>query len=426
MRVKKHLALLLAAVMAAGVLSGCNWWLDDDEDSSSSGSSSSSSQSTGGEDDKPDSEPEPVTYVVTAIIGEGGTMTIDGTTVNDGDSASFPEGAEITFIVTPNDGYRIDSVTAGGETLTGTNGSYTYTVNESCIIEVVFAEDLGYTVDSNGTYNVYSTEGFLAWAQAAQTKPDTNCTLTSKIDISGVTWNSFDYSGILNGNGYTLSGLSAPLFGQLQSGGRVENLTVNAGTISANSKAGSIAGENAGTIAYCIVNISGTFSSNGNNGDDFVGGVAGQNDGTIRYCMVTVENGAALNSGNSNAGVGGIAAVNDNGEIENCAVIIEGALNNTATFARRVAGGVVGNGNASSCAVRIEATGSISGITIGAIAGASNSITNCYWDNQNIELVIGGIGDGSGSATQNATLTTEIINAIQSAINAASSGNVLA
>lgn len=130
MRVKKHLALLLAAVMAAGVLSGCNWWLDDDEDSSSSGSSSSSSQSTGGHggiiwplpggDDEEDDPP--VTYTVTASVsGTGGTVSPASQTVE--------EGGSVPLTITSNPYYKIDSVTDNGEDVTGKVDDSTYTIS---------------------------------------------------------------------------------------------------------------------------------------------------------------------------------------------------------------------------------------------------------------------------------------------------------
>ena len=152
MRVKIHLALLLAAVMAAGVLSSCNWWLDDDEDSSSSGSSSSSSQSTGGHggiiwplpggDDEEDDPP--VTYTVTASVsGTGGTVSPASQTVE--------EGGSVPLTITPNPYYKIDRVTDNSEDVTGKVDDSTYTISnvtKNHTVTVSFASTIDKTKPS--------------------------------------------------------------------------------------------------------------------------------------------------------------------------------------------------------------------------------------------------------------------------------------
>ena len=84
-------------------------------------------------------------YTVTARIGEGGTVKLGGQPVTDGYSAAFLAGDTLTFTVEPDDGYQIASVQAGGDVLSGENGSYTYTVKGDCTIAVTF-QKLTYTV----------------------------------------------------------------------------------------------------------------------------------------------------------------------------------------------------------------------------------------------------------------------------------------
>ena len=84
-------------------------------------------------------------YTVTASIGAGGTVKFNGQPVTDGASAAFRAGDTLTFTVEPDSGYQIASVQAGGDVLSGENGSYTYTVNSSCTIAVTF-QKLTYTV----------------------------------------------------------------------------------------------------------------------------------------------------------------------------------------------------------------------------------------------------------------------------------------
>lgn len=91
-------------------------------------------------------------YTVTASIGTGGTVKFNGQPVTDGASAAFRAGDTLTFTVEPDSGYQIASVQAGGDVLSGENGSYTYTVKGDCTIAVIF-QKLTYTVTAtvNGT-----------------------------------------------------------------------------------------------------------------------------------------------------------------------------------------------------------------------------------------------------------------------------------
>lgn len=145
MRIKRWIVLSLAAALATLMLTGCPWDKEEDPGSSSSSSSSSSRPDDGGGDDGGD--PDPIFYTVTASIGTGGTVTMDGTTI---ESGRYPvqEGAVLTFTVQPEEGWQIEGVTANESPLTGTNGSYTYTVKGDCTIAVTF-QKLTYTVTAS-------------------------------------------------------------------------------------------------------------------------------------------------------------------------------------------------------------------------------------------------------------------------------------
>ena len=156
MRIKRWIVLSLAAVLTTAMLTGCPWDKEEDPGSSSSSSSSSSRPDDGGGDDGGD--PDPIFYTVTASIGEGGTVTMDGTTI---ESGRYPvqEGAVLTFTVLPEKGWQIEGVTANGSPLTGTNGAYTYTVKGDCTIAVTF-QKLTYTVTAtvSGTGGMASVD----------------------------------------------------------------------------------------------------------------------------------------------------------------------------------------------------------------------------------------------------------------------------
>ena len=97
---------------------------------------------------------------------------------------------------------------------------YTYTVNvnatgltlEGCTIggwtdggsESGTAEDSGYFIQDDGSYTVYTANGLKEWAEAVQTDPTINCTLTADINLTGKEWtpigdNDNRYTGTFDG-----------------------------------------------------------------------------------------------------------------------------------------------------------------------------------------------------------------------------------
>ena len=205
---------------------------------------------------------------------------------------------------------------------------YTYTVNvnatgltlEGCTIgdwesgdgESGTAEDLGYFIQDDGSYTVYTANGLLAWNEAAQSDPSLNCTLTEDINMTGKTWTqvgmSRNYTGTFDGQGHTITGLnisssdnSVALFADIGGAGKVMNLQLKDVTYNGSTAMGGIAHGNYGTITACFV--MGTLTNTTNNGA--VGGIAAINYGTITACWF---NGTI--TGGSN--VGGIAVFNSN------------------------------------------------------------------------------------------------------------------
>ena len=64
-----------------------------------------------------------VLYTVTASAGTGGSIAPS--------SLSVPSAAQVTFVITPNSGYKFSGVTVNGTSVTATaagNGTYTYTI----------------------------------------------------------------------------------------------------------------------------------------------------------------------------------------------------------------------------------------------------------------------------------------------------------
>lgn len=200
------------------------------------------------------------------------------------------------------------SVTAKGLELAGcTIGDWTNGSGESGT-----AEDLGYFIQDDGSYTVYTANGLLAWNEAAQSDPSLNCALTADINMTGKEWTpvgmSINYSGTFDGQGHTITGLNisssseaVALFGDIGAAGKVMNLQLKDVTYNGSTAMGGIAHGNNGTITAC--SVMGTLTNTTNNGA--VGGIAAINYGTITACWF---NGTI--TGGSN--VGGIAVFNLN------------------------------------------------------------------------------------------------------------------
>ena len=163
---------------------------------------------------------------------------------------------------------------------------YTYTVS------LAAAEDPGYTVSEDGnTYEVYNADGLLAWNKAVQGNLLLNCTLTDDIDLTGKEWTPIGdyenrYTGTFDGGNHTITGLTINQYGNyvgmidfLDSGGTVQNLTLENVNITGGDIVGSVVGDNYGTVTACY-HASGNVSGTSN-----VGGVVGYNiSGTLTAC----------------------------------------------------------------------------------------------------------------------------------------------
>ena len=153
------------------------------------------------------------------------------------------------------------------------------------------AEDLGYSIQDDGSYTVYTANGLKEWAEAVQTDPTLNITLTADIDLTGETWTPVGmnrpYSGTFNGQGHTITGLNissssgaVALFNNIGGAGKVMNLQLKDVTYNGSTAMGGIAHGNSGTITAC--SVTGTLTTTSNTA--YVGGIAAINLGNITAC----------------------------------------------------------------------------------------------------------------------------------------------
>lgn len=149
------------------------------------------------------------------------------------------------------------------------------------------AEDLGYSIQNDGSYTVYNAKGLLAWNKAVQKDESINCTLTADIDLTGKDWTRIGtwpgYSGVFNGQGHRITGLNisaatTELFGLLNVRGVIKNLQlIDVNLYGSSGSAAGIVEQNEGQIIAC--SVTGKISAYGR-----TCGIADLNYGSITAC----------------------------------------------------------------------------------------------------------------------------------------------
>ena len=227
-------------------------------------------------------------------------------------------------------------------------GEYTYTVS------LAAAKDLGYTIESNGSYTVTSADGLMNIAELVNGgKTDINITLDTDIDLTGKDWTPIgtdydnSYKGTFDGGGHTITGLTVTtndqfvgLFGYLNRAGMVKNVVMEGIQITSNHMfgcTGGVVGYSWGTIENCSVSgsVSGTNCVGGVVGSQkagsiigcsssaivkgtrYVGGVAGEKWGTMTACYATGNVTLEINSPQDLSG-GGVVGLNGGSTVLAC------------------------------------------------------------------------------------------------------------
>ena len=324
------------------------------------------------------------------------------------------------------------SVTAKGLELAGcTIGGWTDGGSESGN-----ATDLGdgYTVSEDGnTYTVYTDDGLMAWAEAAQGNPSLNCTLTHDIDLSGTEWEPVGdrnnvYTGTFDGNGHTISNLTITkenlsfgddcgMFGRVGTNATIKDLTLESVRLNVGADGipiGALAGSNQGTISNC--KVSGNIFVT-NNRAGYVGGIVGcMHSGVIQYC----HSSASIQGGNSDY-VGGVLG----GEYAT-ATVIKGCSFSGSITSDNAVGGIAGHclyfnymtgcysvGKLSNLSTTAYRTGGV----VGFLQWGSEA-TACYWDGFDGEGV-GYCNSGEGTGAYQIDGTTHTWQTATEAMNTA-------
>ena len=265
-------------------------------------------------------------------------------------------------------------------------GEYTYTVS------LAAAKDLGYTIESNGSYTVTSADGLMNIAELVNGgKSDINITLDTDIDLTGKDWTPIgtdydnSYKGTFDGGGHTIKGLTVTtndqfvgLFGSIGYAGTVKNVMMEDVQITSNRSsgfAGGVAGYSDGTIENC--SVSGSVS-----GTVYVGGVVGaQWNGSITGCSssATVK---------GTVYVGGVVGQTNGGATLTACYATGNVIIEIAPTKNISGGGLVGmNGGkgvrACYATGNVTSTGSSTGNVhiFGLLGDNYTTVTACYWKN---------------------------------------------
>ena len=288
-------------------------------------------------------------------------------------------------------------------------GEYTYTVSL-----LAAAKDLGYTIESDGSYTVTSADGLMNIAELVNGgKSDINITLDTDIDLTGKNWTPIgtdydnSYKGTFDGGGHTITGLTfttndefAGLFGWLNRAGTVKNVVMEGVQITSNQiyggSIGGVVGYSWGTIENC--SVSGSVS-----GTVYVGGVVGaQIGGSITGCSSSATVKGTVD-------VGGVAGqTNSSATLTAC--YATGNVTLEIAPKKNIAGGSLVGMNAGSSLLACYATGNVTStgsstgyMHIGGFLGNNyTTVTACYWKNNHEQ------GIGYNTKSTKATEVTKV------------------
>ena len=288
-------------------------------------------------------------------------------------------------------------------------GEYTYTVSL-----LAAAKDLGYTIESDGSYTVTSADGLMNIAELVNGgKSNINITLDTDIDLTGKDWTPIgtdydnSYKGTFDGGCHTITGLTfttndeyAGLFGWLNRAGTVKNVVMEGVQITSNQiyggSIGGVVGYSWGTIENC--SVSGSVS-----GTVYVGGVVGaQIGGSITGCSSSATVKGTVD-------VGGVAGqTNSSATLTAC--YATGNVTLEIAPQKNIAGGGLVGMNAGSSLLACYATGNVTStgsstgyMHIGGFLGNNyTTVTACYWKNNHEQ------GIGYNTKSTKATEVTKV------------------
>ena len=326
---------------------------------------------------------------------------------------SITEGTSNFVEVTGTAGYTVDAVNTSsrGDTTTGTSLDR---------ISAAEAENMGYTAVSTAS----ELENAL--------RSNQNIVLMNNISLSGRSLSVGGYSGVLNGNGFTISnfsdtgslidstgdgaviknlriegfninnssGYAALLVGEAQGSITFENIVVSNSTInSASANVGALVGfaSGGGALSFDNIKIDSDVTVKGTNN---VGALVGytQNNGKYSVIVQNVESSATISGSNYLGGLFGyvmsLGTSSHNFVFDN--VKSDGSIESSSTSGSTYLGGFVGYGGGAY--TFIDSYASVD-IPTDYMLESSSGIIAGYYNTAYTNQFIGGIANASSNAT---------------------------
>lgn len=242
------------------------------------------------------------------LNSDGGYLNTNSVLIEYLDTFSLP----VSF----KQGYIFDGWSYDGKKITDSNGNglSPWNIKNNVTLKATYVND----PDAANKTLVFDTTTLLAIANA----PAKTYVVVSDIDMAGISWTPFAFSGILNGNGFTIKNLSISL-----NSGNIGMFSSVSGTIS--------------DLSFENLQVTSTSYN-----DVYVGGLCAELTGTLS--RITIKSG---NIKGEAGRVGGIVGYNANGKINNCSnyATVEGASQLNSGSVGGIVGYLTNNGSIADC-----------------------------------------------------------------------------
>lgn len=275
---------------------------------------------------------------------------------------------------------------------------YPMTVN----VDKLQIPEEGYLVDSEGDVHIYNETGLANWAVKAADFGDATVTLEKDyiedltLTLSGAWTAVSEFSGVLEGNGVTITGATL-----LSTDDNIGFIGVNKGTIKdlifadmtlnvdvAGTSSGVLAARNEGEIINCAVGGATNIKVTGAGGN--IGALVGYNEGKLIGSSVGTEVSLTYSGNNAEANIGGLVGWNHGGDVTGChasaTLNLEKGANAGGLAGSAWSAGKEGTIGASYAAGRITVASGLGTWAVGGLAGnggttesgAKVNIIGCY------------------------------------------------
>ena len=329
---------------------------------------------------------------------------------------NLPQAGSSGFIEEPISTFAMRATTTSPPTAKAEYGGFiedpkTYTDQQVADMKTITQAISESSLVSGVEYSISTKDELVALADYVNAGNDTTgmtFVLGADIDLSSITnWtpigdystnNSYQFKGIFDGNGHTVSNLTINrskhyqgLFGYVASGAEIKNVGIKEGNVKGSGSIGSLVGYTNSDISNCYSNCSVQGVQN-------VGGLIGYTVSSIydSYstgsvdCTTLIVGGLVGYAGGSSAWIDNCFATGTVTGVTNCAGGLIGNANEYSIINSYAIGNVTGGtyvggliGRATGSLFLIDncfATGQVRGTdsTIGGLAGEARNINNSY------------------------------------------------